>query len=307
MTHPVYAARPFPKLRLSQGTILGREKLRTVLKGHQDYFAESEHFAAYVVVTQSCDLEPQQLADYIYLAVIRQFEGAFVRRDVEKRYVDGTRRTIREMLNHAYNRRGYFYLPQCKDHGVEEDWVVDLRVMFSLDKKHYQELLDARTGLISELYAAAMGSIAGRMFHRVALSSWRDLYGVDADQEANERVRLLEKREDKNFEDLGKKRYLEQRAKRGTTKANARETDETRVLRKLKERKKKEIAKQKDRDKHQKPDCENGECTNTAVTYRRQVVWVNGKRELKYLCLCGECVMAYDDPTGPFIAVSEMS
>jgi hypothetical protein len=52
--------------------------------------------------------------------------------------------------------------------------VVDLRVMFSVHKSHYDDLVRARCTGITDVYAAQLGHMVGYMFNRVATPGWED-------------------------------------------------------------------------------------------------------------------------------------
>ena len=171
--YSIYVRPPKADL-LGQGDILDPEPLRATLKGHQDYFAEQSHFYRYIVLTQTCDLvQPRDTAEFICLAVIRRLSDTIGRRQVDAR--GQTEELLRQLFNHGYNRRGLFYLPANADHGIEVDSVVDLRVMFSLHKASYPDLLGARLSAIRDLYAAQLGHMIGHMFNRVAMPAWEEL------------------------------------------------------------------------------------------------------------------------------------
>jgi len=178
-THPMYKAEgSYSELQLSQGDILNREKMKEALAGHQDYFANAKHFRGFCVVTQSCDLVRGQLAEFIYLAVIRDVLEAFDQRDFTNGGAQSsTRDVLTKMVTHSYNKRGFFYLPKRVKSGVTTDSVVDLRVIFCIHSRtHYEQLLQARTGVLREDYAGQLGSLAAQTFSRVALPSWEDVW-----------------------------------------------------------------------------------------------------------------------------------
>lgn len=175
-TYPIYRSPPSTK-SLGQGDILDPGVLRENLLGHQDYFLDKPHFYRYMVLTQTCDLDrSRETADYIFLAVIRRLTDALGLRQVEnKRARSKTETLLRDLYNHNYNKRGFFYLPVGNNYGIEVESVVDLRVMFSLHKVHYPDLLRARLGAITDLYAAQLGHMAGYMFSRIATPGWQEL------------------------------------------------------------------------------------------------------------------------------------
>lgn len=155
---------------LCQGDILKPETLRPHLKGHQDYFANGPYFYRLMVITQTCDLAREKdRCNFIFIAVIRKLSEAIGIRQFEDGARDTTRRLLQDMLTYRYNKRGFFYLPQNEQQGIEEPSVVDLRVMFSLHKAHHGALVNARCGGIAELYAVQLGQLIGQMFNRVAM------------------------------------------------------------------------------------------------------------------------------------------
>ncbi len=154
MTHPMYQT-PSSKTLLSQGNILKPEHLRDYLRGHQDYFVNNPKFYRYMVLTQSCDLDrSREISDFIFIAVIRKLKDIFSIRHVKPSKIkDSTTRLLRDILNHNVNKRGFFFLPKEVQQGIDEDSVVDLRVMFSLHKAVYPYLLRAQIGFIPGLEA----------------------------------------------------------------------------------------------------------------------------------------------------------
>ena len=160
--------------QLCQGDILVRDRMLDNLVGHQDYFAESPVFERFMVITQTCDLVRDRGGyEFILLAGIRRLEEALKRRHVESAAAkNSTRALLRDMLNHNYNKRGFFYLPPHEGSGINSPSVVDLRVMLSLHHSHYDDLLMARCGAIQNVYAAQLGHMVGHMLGRVATPGW---------------------------------------------------------------------------------------------------------------------------------------
>lgn len=116
---------------------------------------------------------------------------------------DKTRQLLRDLYNHHYNKRGYFYLPQDTIYGIDEDSVVDLRVMFSLHKVAYPDLLEARRGAITDVYAAQLGHMAGYMFSRVATPGWDELnQGPTLDDQIKSTLNVFEDHENGKLREL---------------------------------------------------------------------------------------------------------
>ena len=184
MDYSIYREPPSADL-LCQGDILDAECLRENLIGHQDYFADRPWFYRYMIVTQTCDLYcRRQMSDFIFIAVILRLREAFGIREVEQSK-NSVRSLLRALYNHNYNKRGFFYLPHDARQGIEEDSVADLRVMFSIYRGHYPDLLKARRGAITDVYAAQLGHIAGYMFSRVATPGWEELNPGDFNKHIN--------------------------------------------------------------------------------------------------------------------------
>jgi len=158
-----------------------------------------------MVLTQTCDLDrTREMADFIFLAVVRKLSDVFGMRHVEDRRArNRTFNLLRDLYNHNYNKRGLFYLPENANCGIEEESVADLRVMFSLHKASYPDLLRARCGAITELYAAQLGHIAGHMFSRVATPGWNEVNpNVDLDDHAESVQKSIIDREQNMLSEL---------------------------------------------------------------------------------------------------------
>lgn len=200
MSYPIYRSPPKETL-LGQGDILDPQLLAQTLKGHQDYFVD--RFYRFMVLTQTCDLDrSRDTSEFVFLTVVRKLSEAFGMRHVEKKRREQTKRLIRELYDHIYNKRGYFYLPLDERYGIAAESVVDLRVIFSVHKAVYRDLLNARLGTLTDHYAAQLGSLAGYMFNRVAMPGWEELFGGDRDKHAQTEVNLMLERESQIFADF---------------------------------------------------------------------------------------------------------
>ncbi len=186
---------------LCQGDILRADALRDRLRGHQDYFADNARFASYAVITQSCDLAREVgRSEFILLAVVRTLREALGMRHVEGGAKDQTDRLLSDLLNHNYNKRGFFFLPADLNRGIAEDSVVDLRVMFSMHKAHHDHMVRARCAGLTDVYAAQLGHMVGYMYGRVATPGWDD---VDALKKRVRELRTqLVEREDMRMKEL---------------------------------------------------------------------------------------------------------
>ncbi len=203
MSQNIYAE-GCPQGRLTQGDILDPKRLTNTLSGHQQYFLEKDYFRRFLVVTQTCDLVPGRAAGFVFLAVVRHLEQALDHSDFHTRSARSrTEKLVSDLINYNYNKRGYFFLPAMPDAGIERDSVVDLRVMFSLRYKHYPELLEARLGSLTTLFAAKLGSMTGEMFSRVAVDSWNDGgYAISAREKVDTVMKECQDREQTKFDAL---------------------------------------------------------------------------------------------------------
>lgn len=192
------------KETLYQGDILNPESLKNNLIGHQDYFANQPHFYRYMVLTQTCDLTwEKQRPDFIFLAVVRKFREAISMYPTSSKRKQSTKRKFQDLFNHNINKRGFFYLPKHELSGMDEEGLVDLRVMFSLHKSHYPDLVKARIGSIKPLYSSLLGHMVGHMFNRVAVEGWEGINpGETAEEKAEKTFLELKNNKEKRLEEL---------------------------------------------------------------------------------------------------------
>jgi hypothetical protein len=162
---------------LCQGDLIDFERVKPALEGHQDYIAQQKHFLGFCVLTQTCDLVQSPRVAFINLAVIRRLVDTFYDADVRtSRDRDRTAELIRQIINHLENKRGYFYLHREPLAGINEECVVDLRVMICLyTPLHYDQIFGARMGALSDVYANKLGWMAGHLFSRVPTKDWDEL------------------------------------------------------------------------------------------------------------------------------------
>ena len=179
---------------LRQGDILLPSKMKEVLAGHQDYINDRDHFPRYIVLTQSCDLERENdRVNYVSLAVVRNFEES-----IGDMSSDATRNLIKAILQYEYNKRGYFFLPEEPALGIDRSMVADLRVTFSVHKKHYPNLVKARNGGLNEIFAIHLGNLIAQTFNRVALPS----RASDIKAKIKDDYRRIQAKKKREFEEL---------------------------------------------------------------------------------------------------------
>jgi hypothetical protein len=188
---------------LRQGDIIDLQKLITsgALDGHQEYIKQgSEFFCGFCVLTQTCDLvreteeeaqqlqqkrgkpnkrgTPRQPVEFIGLAMIRRLRYVLNKTHISDSDARrDTRQFLKTIINHNYNKSGYFFLHQNdeQDRYIGEDWVVDLRTIFSLvSDYHYTQIIDSRLLCLNEVYANKLGWMVGYLFSRIATPEWID-------------------------------------------------------------------------------------------------------------------------------------
>jgi hypothetical protein len=173
--HPMYRL-PEDESVLCQGDLISSKLLvaSKALDGHQDYIKSRGDFRLFCVMTQTCDLQPNHCKEYITLSVVRAMRNVFDKESI--RNSKGWARTsavIERIIEHQQNSRDYFYLHPQPEYEIDEDSVVDLRVMFSLHSDlHYKQILKSRRLSMNEIYAANLGWMAGNVFARIAMPAW---------------------------------------------------------------------------------------------------------------------------------------
>ncbi len=172
---------------LLQGDIISRSReLVRVLSEVFPYFCD-ERYIAFLVTTQSCDLVQRPgkhcKAKYITLAVVRELRPLLAElleelcgTVIPGVYKKESRYTAEQLLVRIINQneqaRGLFYLHPDADVGIATPSVAILRVTFSLRRKHYDLLMDARCGRVQGEYANKLGWLSGNLFSRVATRDW---------------------------------------------------------------------------------------------------------------------------------------
>ena len=160
---------------LCQGDIIFPSDIKENLVGHQDYFADADHFVRFLVLTQTCDLARAKQRSYIQLCAVRRLSDAFGVRHLDELSRSSTKENIKKLLRYQENKRGYFFLPMSpssasdRPQAIEEPCVADLRVSFSLHETHHDDLVRARCGSLNQIFVAHLGHMLGSLFNRVAL------------------------------------------------------------------------------------------------------------------------------------------
>lgn len=185
--HPMYESRPKDS-DLWQGDIISRKVLvedERALRGHQPYIESRTDLVAFCVATQTCDLVKNRCVEFVCLAVIRKLTDVLGTKAVESKKREGnTFELLRKVVNHNENKPGYFFLHEAPNLGIGDDWVVDLRTVFSvLSRLHYEQLQRSRIVSLKEVFGNKLGWMMGSMFARVPTPSWNDFPSKQSDSE----------------------------------------------------------------------------------------------------------------------------
>jgi len=71
---------------------------------------------------------------------------------------------LSKIVNHKDNKAGYFFLHPAPQAGIGDDWVVDLRTVFSLVSRfHYAQIKRSRIVSLDEVFANKLGWMMGNM------------------------------------------------------------------------------------------------------------------------------------------------
>lgn len=201
---------------LMQGDIISRSSdIVSLLKEVYPYFCD-ERYIGFLVTTQSCDLVRRSgklcKAQYISLAVVRELRpllpelladicgsgipGVYKK---ESRYL--AEQLLVKIINQNEQSRGIFYLHQDADIGIGAPSIALLRVTFSLRRKHYDILVNSRSGRVRGEFANKLGWLSGNLFSRVATPDWDDQEndGEASRKQAKSLLRLVSETDDQNW------------------------------------------------------------------------------------------------------------
>lgn len=179
---------------LEQGDIIQlSDELRNVFTTVHPHFADDKYIA-FLVLTQTCDLARREgevcRTRYVNLAAVRPLADIlepFLDRLCEKvdvgastvrgLYVSETRNKANELLQRIFNQNaqgeGLFYLHPDAGVGISEPSVTLLQVSLAIyAHDHYEKLIKARSGRLSEPFQSKLGWLTGNLFSRVATPDW---------------------------------------------------------------------------------------------------------------------------------------
>ena len=175
---------------LLQGDLISRTPpLRDRIAQAHPYYAETDRYVRFAVVTQTCDLVRRKetcKAPYITLVAVRTLE------DVARENLTGCLKNIQgssikylprsaQRTHHQFLERilhntsdEYFFYPKSENFGVEDDLVACLRLSIALRLEHYEEILKARTCGIADVFQAKLGWLKGAVYSRVATPAFEE-------------------------------------------------------------------------------------------------------------------------------------
>lgn len=188
-------ARFEPTADLQQGDLLvPTGELRAILSEVHPHFC-ADKYLGFAVATQSCDLvrrgDRSPRAKYICIAVVRSLKQVLPRllSQVAKPVADGVFRNsskleVKRFLGRLFDQNeqslGLFYLHSDADVGVAEPAVVFLRITVSLRVQHYEAMLEARRGRLTQEFQGKFGWLLGNLYSRVAAHDWAEMSGGEA-------------------------------------------------------------------------------------------------------------------------------
>ncbi len=155
-----------------------------VLRQAHAYYADSDSYTHFVVITQSCDLVRRRgkkiNAPYITVAATKQFEKSFtdqfrshlrpLKKTVFSFQPRSRKQNIRQLLERYLNNteQEFFFLPQRETGSPEMDLLVFLRLSVALRPEHYEVLASSKCAELDEIFQAKLGWLKGNIYSRVA-------------------------------------------------------------------------------------------------------------------------------------------
>ncbi|RJQ14427.1 hypothetical protein C4553_01065 [Candidatus Parcubacteria bacterium] len=174
---------------LCQGDIIAPSSALTKLfKEVHPHFTHNKYLG-FLVLTQSCDLVRRQTlckTTHVSLSVIRSLQD-IISGSLKDRFgylAPGVfaadmkpmvKPLFERVLNQNENALGLFYLHRDLDAGISEPCVALLRISISVRAgEHYDSLVDARCGRLSELFQPKLGWMVGNLYSRVGVPDWKE-------------------------------------------------------------------------------------------------------------------------------------
>lgn len=180
------------KEHLKQGDILKKtDKLKKLLEQYHSYYASSEDYSHFQVLTQSCDLvrrgkKKNCSSQYITLAAVRSLDTVIKR--IVEHYAD--KRTnlngdiccsdkhkdkLRSEIASLYNNqnKNYFFLKASPEDGLTSDKCTFLYLSIAIRaKEHYDLCLDGKLLELKENFRAKLGWMVGNLYSRVGTEDY---------------------------------------------------------------------------------------------------------------------------------------
>ena len=173
---------------LQQGDILQPHELRGLFGDVHKHFCDAKYLA-FVVATQSCDLVrrggPEEGGKYIALATVRSLAavtpkllGSLARPVAPGVFIDSVKDKAHKLFERIFNQNetalGLFYLHPHQSVGIAESAVAFLRVTVAVRREHYDLLVRARSGRLSDEFKARLGWLLGNLYSRPDTSDWSE-------------------------------------------------------------------------------------------------------------------------------------
>jgi hypothetical protein len=170
--------------QLMQGDILRRtDSLKEALKKTHKYYAESEDYGHFMVLTQSCDLvkrgKQKPKARYITLAAVRPFriivdrlikkhqipDIAFPVPICDKKYGTSTRQLLERYIHNT--ELGYFFIRKDSHPNITEDLCAFLSLSVAIRATHYDACIESKIAQLSDVFQAKVGWLTGNIYSRI--------------------------------------------------------------------------------------------------------------------------------------------
>ena len=173
------------KSSLKQGDILAKsEELRAHLKKYHAYYADSDDYSHFQVLTQTCDLERRSPSSkckspYITIAAVRPLETVILRHIEKSVAIDGMHccstsskakltDEVKRIINN--NAKDYFFLKgsPSPNEGLTDDSCTFLHLSIAIRAhEQYDMCLKAKVLELNEAFRAKLGWMVGNLYSRV--------------------------------------------------------------------------------------------------------------------------------------------
>jgi hypothetical protein len=127
--------------------------------------------------------------------VIRRLTDVLGKKSVaSNKRIEKTSQLLSNIVNHKENKADYFFLHPAPQVGIGDDWVVDLRTVFSLVSRfHYPSIRRSRMVSLNEVFANRLGWMMGNMYARIPTPTWNEIRPERKQSDSDYLKRLLQK------------------------------------------------------------------------------------------------------------------